>query len=73
MKNNIWKILAVVFFAISLIEFIWGYSTIKNSETQNTIRIKELEMKTQQDSIKIKELERELNIPMTGKGILDKL
>jgi hypothetical protein len=61
MKNNIWKLLAIVFFAISLIEFIWGYASIKNAETQNTIRIKELEMRIQQDSIRFMELRNETN------------
>ena len=41
MKQNVWKILAIVFFAISLIEFIWGYAHINDKE----LKIKELEMK----------------------------
>lgn len=41
MKQNVWKILAIVFFAISLIEFVWGYAHINNKE----LKIKELEMK----------------------------
>ena len=41
MKQNIWKILAIVFFAISLIEFVWGYAHINDKE----LKIKELEMK----------------------------
>lgn len=49
MKNNIWKILAIVFFAISLIEFVFGYSHIINIEKSNLVRIKKLEAES--DSI----------------------
>jgi hypothetical protein len=48
MKENIWKVLAIVFFVVSIVEFILGFTIIKNNETTNTIKIKELEMKIEQ-------------------------
>jgi type III secretory pathway component EscU len=49
MKQNIWKILAIVFFAVSLIEFILGYFHIKNIKESNFVRIKKMEAES--DSI----------------------
>lgn len=48
MKGNIWKVIAIVFFVISLVEFIFGYSIIMNEKTSSTIKIKELEMMVDQ-------------------------
>jgi hypothetical protein len=55
MNNNTWKILAFILLGICIVGFFWGYTKYKDAETINTIRIKELEMKRQQDSIKIEE------------------
>jgi hypothetical protein len=48
MKENVWKVLAIIFLIISIAEFVVGYAIIKNNETANTIRIKELEMRVEQ-------------------------
>jgi hypothetical protein len=57
MKDNIWKILAVLFFMLSVTQFLLGYKQNKDLETETTIRIKELEMKIKQDSLKMLELQ----------------
>jgi len=45
MKNNIWKILAIVFFATILIEFFVGYICVKNIQKSNLVKLKKLESK----------------------------
>jgi hypothetical protein len=58
MKDNIWKILTLLFFILSVTQFLLGYKQHKDLETETTIRIKELEMKIKQDSLKMLELKR---------------
>ena len=43
MKNNIWKILAIVFFVTSLIGFFWGYTYTKNIQSSNLINLNKIE------------------------------
>jgi hypothetical protein len=69
MKQNTWKILTIIMVIIVLVEFIWAYSYINNQEilsfkkykdleTSTTIKIKELEMRIQQDSMKLNECQK---------------
>lgn len=55
MKNNTWKILAIIFFTLSLLEFLFGYSHILNIEKNHFDKIKEFQyqLKLNKDSFKL--------------------